>query len=234
MSNLLDVLAQLDHANDAHWTAQGLPSLSALKELVGDSVSVTRQDVTDAAPDFKRVVPENISIDSDGLGAELGEAKGKVDINADTAMESADVQPTLDEVLSWGGEHLLEDEGRFDVAAAVLQENYATLLKEIEYKKRLVAVIQKRHSDLKDFKNALNPEGRNLLNKQLAQLQHNRRMQEEQARQDRLNSLNLGAADLDALMRGKPAAIDAAMRARKPSREGGRPSWPLKTAQPQE
>lgn len=42
----------LDKANDAHWTAAGLPAVDAVAELVGKSV--TRANITETAPDAKR------------------------------------------------------------------------------------------------------------------------------------------------------------------------------------
>lgn len=42
----------LDKANDAHWTAAGLPAVDAVAELVGKPV--TRANITEAAPDAKR------------------------------------------------------------------------------------------------------------------------------------------------------------------------------------
>lgn len=42
----------LDKANDAHWTAAGLPAVDAVTELVGKPV--TRAAITEASPDAKR------------------------------------------------------------------------------------------------------------------------------------------------------------------------------------
>lgn len=46
-------LAQLDHANDQHWTGDGLPRLETVRFFAGDS-SITREAVTAAAPGFVR------------------------------------------------------------------------------------------------------------------------------------------------------------------------------------
>ena len=42
----------LDHADDAHWTAAGLPSTDAVTDLAG--VKVTRADIDAAVPGFNR------------------------------------------------------------------------------------------------------------------------------------------------------------------------------------
>lgn len=51
--NITDALSKLDPANDNHWTQDGLPRLDTIKILSGDP-SLTREQVTAAAPDFNR------------------------------------------------------------------------------------------------------------------------------------------------------------------------------------
>ncbi len=46
-------LGQLDHSNPDHWTAQGLPKMSVLEEILDDE-SLSRKEVTAIDPDFKR------------------------------------------------------------------------------------------------------------------------------------------------------------------------------------
>lgn len=48
-----EALRKLDVENDQHWTADGMPKMGVVEELVGDK-SITRKDVTNAAPDFNR------------------------------------------------------------------------------------------------------------------------------------------------------------------------------------
>lgn len=50
---LIDALAQLNVENDEHWTDDGLPRLDVVQAMVGEEVS--REDVTQAAPNFTRV-----------------------------------------------------------------------------------------------------------------------------------------------------------------------------------
>lgn len=52
---LLDALAALDTTNDDHWTADGLPRIDPLTEMVG--ISIQRQSVTAIAPEFTRANP---------------------------------------------------------------------------------------------------------------------------------------------------------------------------------
>lgn len=51
----------LDHANDAHWTSDGLPAMKVIEDLTGDK-SIKRSDVEAAQPGFVRVKPEGISL----------------------------------------------------------------------------------------------------------------------------------------------------------------------------
>lgn len=53
MKTLIEALVDLDPENPNHWTSDGLPKLDALKFATGNA-SLTRSDVTDAAPLFTR------------------------------------------------------------------------------------------------------------------------------------------------------------------------------------
>lgn len=50
--NIQEAITQLDHANDEHWTADGSPRTDAVSAILG--AKVTRQEITDAAPQFMR------------------------------------------------------------------------------------------------------------------------------------------------------------------------------------
>lgn len=54
MEPILITLNQLDPLNDAHWTENGDPLISAVKELAGPDVEVTRQLIINAAPALTR------------------------------------------------------------------------------------------------------------------------------------------------------------------------------------
>lgn len=49
---ILDVLDGLDPADDAHWTKDGLPNVNVVTEALGEAV--TRKQIDEVAPDFKR------------------------------------------------------------------------------------------------------------------------------------------------------------------------------------
>lgn len=80
-----EALAKLDTQNDDHWTAEGLPRLDVMKDMVGEAVS--RADITNAAKGFTRKTP-NLEIEKpESTGT--GEA---VDAQATTPTEAQDVQ----------------------------------------------------------------------------------------------------------------------------------------------
>lgn len=50
---IVAALNLLDQGDDDHWTAAGKPAMDRLKDITGHA-GLTRSDVDDAAPDFKR------------------------------------------------------------------------------------------------------------------------------------------------------------------------------------
>ena len=52
-TKLRDVIKNLDPNNDSHWTATGLPSMSAIEKGYG-STDITRRDVKEALPGWNR------------------------------------------------------------------------------------------------------------------------------------------------------------------------------------
>ena len=51
--DLQAALGALDHQDDSVWTAQGLPRLDVIRDLLANE-TITREQVTQAWPDFKR------------------------------------------------------------------------------------------------------------------------------------------------------------------------------------
>ncbi len=56
MSKILEALKKLDPANPNHWTEDGSPRMDTIKFMSGDA-SLTREQVTAAAPGFSRSAP---------------------------------------------------------------------------------------------------------------------------------------------------------------------------------
>jgi hypothetical protein len=54
-NDLVEILQNLDHADDSHWTDDGLPIVKIVQDLAGDK-TITRAQLNDAAPGFSRKV----------------------------------------------------------------------------------------------------------------------------------------------------------------------------------
>lgn len=90
---IIDALALLDPARDEHWTTDGLPRVDVLSELLGGE-KVTRQLVTEAAPEFTRGVALKVGT---GLAmTDEGATNEAASVIPATAPEAA---PTEDEAL---------------------------------------------------------------------------------------------------------------------------------------
>lgn len=71
---LSEALAQLDPANDEQWTADGLPKVDAVADLVGNA-ELKRADITAAAPDFNREAATAAKAASESAGGEEPKAE---------------------------------------------------------------------------------------------------------------------------------------------------------------
>jgi hypothetical protein len=60
-SKIRNALAQLDPANDDHWTADGLPSTSAVQKIANDP-TIRLRDIQAAAPGLERPKPQDRDI----------------------------------------------------------------------------------------------------------------------------------------------------------------------------
>ena len=90
-SEVVAALNNLDHANDDHWTADGVPRVDAVRALVHERVAdkVTREVIVNAAPEFARVVPDQSGDAEQGSGAGA-ESTGSTDA---APPASGDVSP---------------------------------------------------------------------------------------------------------------------------------------------
>lgn len=83
--NIKEALQQLDVDNDEQWTADGLPKVDVVSELVDETV--TRKDIIDAAPQFTRENPEVETEDSQETSTNSSEESSnetETDVSTDT------------------------------------------------------------------------------------------------------------------------------------------------------
>mgnify|MGYP000601293132 CR=1 FL=1 len=86
--NILTALGQLDSLNNDHWTGDGSPAMKALEAIMEDS-SVTRKQVTEAAPLFTRSNPTLPEIsDDEGTGVSSEEKTDDDGVTGDGANQS--------------------------------------------------------------------------------------------------------------------------------------------------
>ncbi len=116
-----DALARLDAANDEHWTADGMPRMDVMEELVG--TSITRKDVTDALPDFSRA---GIQAAQGGQEQASPAPKGEAGETTEPAAEEAEAD--ADELADLAEEMVADEHDPFDI----LRTNMAQILKTEE------------------------------------------------------------------------------------------------------
>jgi hypothetical protein len=147
--NIEQAVARLDPANDDHFTIDGLPRVDVISEILG--TSVTRQQITDALPQFVRAsevdaspasVPVPVDVPSDKTDTPPSEAKpdeGEVDDTPHTAPlqdgESVMNMPIFEILKSPELTHraLREVEVKVAEATAVKEDADATLKKLYSY-----------------------------------------------------------------------------------------------------
>lgn len=78
---ILEALLGLSPGNDEHWTADGLPRLDAVENLLG--ASVTRKQLTNAAPDFNRAMAQSVVDEAASQGDAEPSGADKTEPNAD-------------------------------------------------------------------------------------------------------------------------------------------------------
>lgn len=103
MPDIAEALLALDPDNSEHWTDQGLPSMEAIKAIVGDS-SITRRDVNDVDANYNREAAHSAqavepgaeppeappATDDSGAGDPAVEALRAAEAAAHAAQEAAD------------------------------------------------------------------------------------------------------------------------------------------------
>lgn len=127
MKTLIEALMDLDPENQNHWTNEGLPKLDALKFATGNP-SLTRTDVTDAAPLFtreNRVVEEPAPVEEvRSADPELRETiQQEQEQKHETIVASLEVKITLAEALR----NILEPQKVGDVTSLSDEEIAARL-----------------------------------------------------------------------------------------------------------
>lgn len=155
---ILEAVMGLQLGNDEHWTTDGLPRLDAVENLLG--ASVTRKQVTNAAPDFNRAMAQSV-VD------EAEEQDNASQPDADEADQSQDQQLPEDQTKTdkdtadTGGpddfdplaEGPGDEEAEMDEAIQEAQDRVSAIQRGLEQGKLMLA---KAEQDLANAVNAKN------------------------------------------------------------------------------
>jgi len=202
-----EALAKLDPSNDAHWTADGMPAMAVVEELVGDK-SIKRKDVTSAAPGFTRSTPS--------LGSPSPSGDPQPDPEDQAAKSpSPDPQPDPDD-----GPEEEPDADEEEAAFQAADERVQKAVKGLEEAQKELSQAQKELDLLvaeRERKSAGRTSQHDIMNFIASQ---NRLRQERATARQRLTE-QLGGVDPAEV--GAAAPIDRAM-ARKNTRGAGRPT----------
>jgi acid stress-induced BolA-like protein IbaG/YrbA len=127
MTSIIDALKLLEPTNDGHWTADGLPRVDVLAEMVGDK-ALKRGDVTKAAPTFTRENPTTEVVEALEKDEEQDVFQPVEEIGAQAKIKVKVVQEDLDEQLRVAKEQLIIAQALIDEA----QSNYSRVVQKID------------------------------------------------------------------------------------------------------
>ena len=162
---ILEAVRALDPHNDEHWTADGLPRLDAVENLLG--ASVNRKSVTNAAPDFSRQValslvdaPEDGEppvdeppVDDEDTDAETVPQSPKPTTPPDSDTASNDDEDEDDPL----AEGPADEEAAMDEEILELQERVDEIRAALERGKKALAEAEEELSATIDAKNRAFP-----------------------------------------------------------------------------
>lgn len=135
--NIKQALQKLDPLDDSHWTAEGLPRMGVVEDLVGDS-SINRTDVTNAVPEFNREKAPAVTL-SQGLGS-LDSVPA-----VSTDVEKVIVETSLDKDKDEVYQKLSSQATKLKEELNCLTEEFK---KAAEYKKGLESRLQKLEASM--------------------------------------------------------------------------------------
>lgn len=227
---ILEAVRGLDPQNDEHWTADGLPRLDAVENLLGGDVS--RKAVTNAAPDFTRTVASKLvdapedgepPVDEPPVETDEKKAAGAADETAseDKSTKTEAVQQSSEPIQETDtasvtdpeqdeGDPLAEGPADFeaglDAKIAEAQQRVSDIQRGLEEGKRMLAEAEDELGKLVDEKNRQFPPMTQA--EAIQQFQRN-----EQAK--RAAARGVG---------GTSSPLDAALSARRKVRRQGAPA----------
>lgn len=159
---ILEALLGLSPGNDEHWTADGLPRLDAVENLLG--ASVTRKQLTNAAPDFNRAMAQPVVDEATSPGDTEQPDTDKTEPDADP--QSPEDQDETDTATADAGGHddfdpLAEgpgdEEAELDEAIQEAQDRVSAIQRALEQGKLALAEAEQVLTDAVNAKNSAFP-----------------------------------------------------------------------------
>ena len=159
---ILEALLGLSPGNDEHWTADGLPRLDAVENLLG--ASVTRKQLTNAAPDFNRAMAQSVVDEAASQGdtepSDTDKAQPDADLQSpegpgetDTATADAGGHDDFDPLAEGPG----DEEDMLDAAVQEAQDRVSAIQQTLEQGKLALAEAEQALTDAAKAKNSAFP-----------------------------------------------------------------------------
>ena len=159
---ILEALLGLSPGNDEHWTADGLPRLDAVENLLG--ASVTRKQLTNAAPDFNRALAQSVVDEAASQGDTEPSDTDKTQPDADpqspedpgatdTATADAGGPDDFDPLAEGPG----DEEAELDEAVQEAQDRVSAIQQALEQGKLALAEAEQALTDAAKAKNSAFP-----------------------------------------------------------------------------
>ncbi len=159
---ILEALLGLSPGNDEHWTADGLPRLDAVENLLG--ASVTRKQLTNAAPDFNRAMAQSVVDEAASQGDTEPSDTDKTQPDADpqspedpgvtdTATADAGGPDDFDPLAEGPG----DEEAELDEAVQEAQDRVSAIQQALEQGKLALAEAEQALTDAVNAKNSAFP-----------------------------------------------------------------------------
>ena len=137
MSNIKEALGKLDHQNDDHWTSNGKPKISVVRELAGNA-GITAKEIKAADPNLSRIVITENKSDDNKENEQEQETKTIADLNDEELVEVSS-----EDIIKFGD---------VDVAYRYIDLQREIIKGEVDELK----AVQKRVDDRKAEKNRVN------------------------------------------------------------------------------
>ncbi len=152
---ILEAVMGLQPGNDEHWTTDGLPRLDAVENLLG--ASVTRKQLTNAAPDFNRAMAQSVVDEAEEQGnasqpdadeADQSQDQQSPEGQAETDKDTADAggSDDFDPLAEGPG----DEEAEMDEAIQEAQDRVSAIQRGLEQGKLMLAEAEQ------DLANAIN------------------------------------------------------------------------------